>query len=153
MDIEKQTLVPNHDLWLLMGKIHHKRMLLRQRELNEYNIPTRQLYMLQLIRDLGSKTTISEIAKTVEREVESISRQLVSMEKDGLIKRTRVSPKSRLLKIELTEKGIKLAKISGKSKAMDKIISVLNTEEQQILYSLLNRMLIAINEYASENNT
>jgi DNA-binding MarR family transcriptional regulator len=153
MDIEKQTLVPNHDLWLLMGKIHHKRMLLRQKELKEYNIPTRQLYMLQLIRDLGLKTTISEIAKTVEREVESISRQLVSMEKDGLIKRTRVSPKSRLLKIELTEKGIKLAKISGKSKAMDKIISVLNTEEQQKLYSLLNRMLIAINEYASENNT
>ena len=153
MDIEKQTLVPNHDLWLLMGKIHHKRMLLRQKELKEYNIPTRQLYMLQAIRDLGSKTTISEIAKTVEREVESISRQLVSMEKDGLIKRTRVSPKSRLLKIELTEKGIKLAKISGKSKAMDKIISVLNTEEQQKLYSLLYRMLIAINEYSSENNT
>ena len=153
MDIEKQTLVPNHDLWLLMGKIHHKRMLLRQKELKEYNIPTRQLYMLQAIRDLGSKTTISEIAKTVEREVESISRQMVSMEKDGLIKRTRVSPKSRLLKIELTEKGIKLAKISGKSKAMDKIISVLNTEEQQKLYSLLYRMLIAINEYSSENNT
>jgi DNA-binding MarR family transcriptional regulator len=153
MDMEKQTLVSNHDLWLLMGKIHHKRILLRQRELNEYNIPTRQLYMLQLIRDLGLKTTISEIAKTVEREVESISRQMVSMEKDGLITRTRVSPKSRLLKIELTEKGSQLAKISGKSKAMDKIISVLNTEEQQILYSLLNRMLIAINEYASENNT
>ena len=151
--MEKQTLVPNHDLWLLMGKIHHKRILLRQRELNEYNIPTRQLYMLQLIRDLGLKTTISEIAKTVEREVESISRQMVSMEKDGLITRTRVSPKSRLLKIELTEKGSQLAKISGKSKAMDKIISVLNTEEQQKLYSLLYRMLIAINEYSSENNT
>jgi len=151
--MEKQTLVPNHDLWLLMGKIHHKRILLRQRELNEYNIPTRQLFMLQIIRDLGSKATISEMAKTVEREVESISRQMVSMEKDGLIKRTRVSPKSRLLKIELTERGIKLAKISGKSKAMDKIISVLNTEEQQKLYSLLYRMLIAINEYSSENNT
>ena len=151
--MEKQTLVPNHDLWLLMGKVHHKRMLLRQRELNEYNIPSRQLYMLHLIRDLGSKTTIAEMAKTVEREVESISRQMVSMEKDGLIKRTRVSPKSRLLKIELTEKGSQLAKISGKSKAMDKIISVLNTEEQQKLYSLLYRMLIAINEYSSENNT
>jgi len=145
--MEKQTLVPNYDLWLLMGKIHHKRMLVRQRELNDYNIPTRQLYMLHLIRDLGSKTTISEMAKTVEREVESVSRQMVSMEKDGLIKRTRVSPKSRLLKIELTEKGTKLAEISGKSKAMDKILSVLNTEEQQQLHSLLYRMLIAINEY------
>ena len=153
MDMEKQTLVSNHDLWLLMGKIHHKRILLRQRELNEYNIPTRQLYMLQAIKDLGSKTTISEMAKTVEREVESISRQMVTMEKDGLITRTRATPKSRLLKIELTEKGIELAKISGKSKTMDKIIAVLNTEERQILYSLLDRMLTAINEYSSENNT
>jgi DNA-binding MarR family transcriptional regulator len=150
--MEKQALVPNQDLWLLMGKIHHKRILLRQRELSVYNIPTRQLYMLHLIRDLGSKTTIAEIARTVERKVDVISRQMVSMEKDGLIKRTKAVPKSRLLKIELTERGLELAKISGKSAAMDKIISVLGTEERQQLYSLLNRMLIAINEYNSENN-
>ena len=47
--MEKQTLFSNHDLWLLMGKIHHKRILLRQNELRDYNIPTRQLYMLHLI--------------------------------------------------------------------------------------------------------
>jgi DNA-binding MarR family transcriptional regulator len=151
--MEKKVLVPNQDLWLLMGKIHHKRILLRQRELSEYNIPTRQLYMLHLIRDLGSKTTISEIAKTVERQVDVISRQMISMEKDGLIKRTKAASKSRLLKIELTEKGRNLAKISGKSAAMDKIISVLGTDERQQLYSLLNRMLIAINQYDAENDT
>ena len=151
--MEKQALGPNPDLWLLMGKIHHKRILLRQRELSMYNIPTRQLYMLHLIRDFGSKTTIAEIAKTVERKVDVISRQMVSMEKDGLVIRTKAAPKSRLLKIELTEKGRNLANISGKSAAMDKIISVLGTEERQQLYSLLNRMLIAINEYNSENNT
>ncbi len=151
--MEKKALAPNQDLWLLMGKIHHKRILLRQRELSEYNIPTRQLYMLHLIRDLGSKTTISEIAKTVERQVDVISRQMISMEKDGLIKRTKAASKSRLLKIELTEKGRNLAKISGKSAAMDKIISVLDTDERQQLYSLLNRMLIAINQYDAENHT
>ena len=146
-------MVPNPDLWLLMGKIHHKRILLRQRELSEYNIPTRQLYMLHLIRDLGSKTTIGEIAKTVERKVDVISRQMVSMEKDGLVKRTKATSKSRLLKIELTEKGRNLAKISGKSAALDKIMSVLGTEEHQQSYSLLNRLLIAINESSSENKT
>ena len=150
--MEKQTLFSNHDLWLLMGKIHHKRILLRQNELRDYNIPTRQLYMLHLIRDLGSKTTISEIAKTVERKVDVISRQLANMEREGLIKRTKATPKSRLLKIELTDKGRDLAKISGKSKIMDKIISVLNTEERQQLYSLLNRMLTEINKYPSDNN-
>jgi DNA-binding MarR family transcriptional regulator len=151
--MEKQPLVSNHDLWLLMGKIHHKRILLRQRELNEYNIPTRQLYMLHLIEDLGSKTTISEIAKTVERKVDVISRQLISMEEDGLIKRTKAGPGSRLLKIELTEKGRNLAKISGKSETMDQIMSVLKTEERQQLYSLLNRMLTEINKYPADNSS
>jgi DNA-binding MarR family transcriptional regulator len=78
---------------------------------------------------------------------------MVSMEKDGLVIRTKAVAKSRLLKIELTEKGRNLANISGKSAAMDKIISVLGDEERQQLYSLLNRMLIAINEYNSENDT
>ena len=149
--MENKALFSNHDLWLLMGKIHHKRILLRQRELSEYNIPTRQLYMLHLIRDLGSQTTISEIAKIVERKTDVISRQMISMEKDGLIKRTKAAPKSRLLKIELTDKGIELAKISGKSKVMDKIISVLKPEERQQLYSLLNRMLVELNKYPSES--
>ena len=149
--MENKALFSNHDLWLLMGKIHHKRILLRQRELSEYNIPTRQLYMLHLIRDLGAKTTISEIAKIVERKSDVISRQMISMEKDGLIKRTKAAPKSRLLKIELTDKGIELAKISGKSKVMDKIISVLKPEERQQLYSLLNRMLVELNKYPSES--
>jgi DNA-binding MarR family transcriptional regulator len=147
--MENKALFSNHDLWLLMGKIHHKRILLRQRELSEYNIPTRQLYMLHLIRDLGAKTTISEIAKIVERKSDVISRQMISMEKDGLITRTKAAPKSRLLKIELTEKGSELAKISGKSKVMDKIISVLKPEERQQLYSLLNRMLVELNKYPS----
>ena len=107
--------------------------------------------MLHLIRDLGAKTTISEIAKIVERKSDVISRQMISMEKDGLIKRTKAAPKSRLLKIELTDKGIELAKISGKSKVMDKIISVLKPEERQQLYSLLNRMLVELNKYPSES--
>ena len=72
--------------------------------------------------------------------------------RDGLIKRTKATPKSRLLKIELTDKGRNLAKISGKSETMDKIISVLKTEERQQLYSLLNRMLTEINKYPSDNN-
>jgi len=145
--MEKQTLVPNHDLWLLMGKIHHKRILLRQRELNEYNIPTRQLYMLQAIRDLGSKTTISEIAKTVEREVESISRQLVSMEKDGLIKRIKNTPKSNLLRLELTERGLEMVKVARESESISAILSFLTAEERQQMESILNRILTRVEKY------
>jgi len=72
-------------LWLLLGKIHHKRMLVRQRELSPYNIPTRQLRMLSIIHDLGTKATLSAIAEKVERKVSVISQQTQNMEKYGLI--------------------------------------------------------------------
>ena len=145
--MEKQGLASNPDLWLLMGKIHHKRVLVRQREIGKYHIPTRQLFVLRLIQELGAKATLSEIAKRVERKVDVISRQTVMMENDGLIKRTRVGAKTRLLKIELTEKGLELVKFSGKSKVMDEIISVLNQDEHQQLYTLLSKILVKLNEY------
>ena len=148
--MEKQASDLNRSTWLLMGKVHHKRMLIRQRELSQYNIPTRQLYILRIIQELGSKATLSEIAKKVERRVDVISRQAVIMEKDGLIKRTKTGPKTRLLRIELTKKGLDLAQISGKSKAMDEIISVLNVEERQKLQSFLNKLLIKMNQYTPE---
>jgi DNA-binding MarR family transcriptional regulator len=70
------------------------------------------------------------------------------MEKYGLIKRVKDTPRSRLLKIELTAKGLNMIKIDRKSKAMEEIMSVLNTEERNQLHSLLDRLLIKLNEYS-----
>ena len=38
-------------LWLLIGKVHHKRMLVKQRELKPYDIPIRHLRLLATIQD------------------------------------------------------------------------------------------------------
>ena len=133
-----------------MGEIHHKRVLVRQRELSEYNIPVRQLYILHVIQRLGSKAMVSKIAKMVERKVDVISRQAVRMEKDGLIKRTTAGPKTRGIILKLTEKSLDLVKISGKSKSMEEIMSVLSLEERQQLHSLLNRILAKLNQYSPE---
>ena len=135
-------------LWLLLGKIHHKRMLVRQKELSPYNIPPRQLRMLSIIHDLGTKVTLSAIAEKVERKVSVISQQTKNMEKYGLIKRVKDTPRSRLLKIELTGKGLGMIKFDRKSEAMDEIMSVLNEEERNQLHSLLDRLLTKLNEYS-----
>jgi DNA-binding MarR family transcriptional regulator len=135
-------------LWLLLGKIHHKRMLVRQKELSPYNIPPRQLRMLSIIHDLGTKVTLSAIAEKVERKVSVISQQTKNMEKYGLIKRVKDTPRSRLLKIELTAKGLGMIKFDRKSEAMDEIMSVLNEEERNQLHSLLDRLLTKLNEYS-----
>ena len=137
-------------LWLLLGKIHHKRMLVRQRELSPYNITTRELRLLSIIQELRSKATLSAIAGKVERAVTVICGQTMDMEKYGLIKRVKDNPRSRLLRMELTKKGLDSIKINRKANAMEEIMAVLNAEERRQLHSLFDKLLIKLNEYPSD---
>jgi DNA-binding MarR family transcriptional regulator len=83
----------------------------------------------------------------VEREIHVISRQAVGMEKEGLIKRAKKSPKSKLLRLELTEKGLEMARVSRQSEAIDAIFSSLSAQQRQQLESILNTITAKIEEY------
>ena len=87
--MQKQTLSEsNFDLWLLIGRVNHEIMLLRQKELDLHHVPVRQTLFLYTLDSLGSQATLAEVAKVMERKIGVISKQANIMEKDGLIKRT-----------------------------------------------------------------
>ena len=149
--MENQALLDlNFKMWLLFSDLHHKMVAVRQSELNQYNITTRQLRILRVIEGLGANARISEIAKLLERKVDVVSRQTVMLEKDGLIKRVQDKPKSRLLRLELTDKGKKLLNKIHRSKGMNEVISVLTEQERQQIYAALNRVLNKLNEYSAK---
>jgi len=105
--MKKTTLAQsNFDLWTLIGRLNHTIVQLRRKELSPYQIPVRQLYVLRTIRALGANATLSEVARQVERETHVISKQAIRMEKDGLIKRTKNTPKSNLFKVGINRKGL-----------------------------------------------
>ena len=142
-DMKKTTLAKsNFELWTLIGRVNHTILQLRQQELSSYKIPVRQLYVLRIIQALGENATLSEVAKQVERETHVISKQAIRMEKDGLIKRTKNTPKSNILHLELTEKGLGMAKMSLESKSLKKLFSSLSAEERRQIESILNKILI-----------
>lgn len=141
----------NFALWHLIGSVHHSLLLPRQKELNQYHLPARQAYVLRIIQELGPKPTLSELAKKVERTVHVISRQTAKMEKDGLIKRIKDTPKSNLLRIELTEQGLEMTRVSRQSKSIDAIFSSLSGEERQQLESILNKILAEIKNILSSD--
>jgi len=85
--------------------------------------------------------TLTQVAKSVDRKVHVISKQAVSMERDGLIRRIKNTPKTNLLKLELTDKGIEVIKIARQSNTIDSIFSFLSAEERQQIESVLNRIL------------
>jgi DNA-binding MarR family transcriptional regulator len=133
-------------LWTLIGDVHHKMFWLRQKELSPLGITASQLRILRVIECLGLKASIAELAKTVNRKVDVISRQTMILEKDGFSKRTKYRPKSRLFKISLTGKSIELLKIAKSSNGMKEVLSVLTMEERQQLELSLNRLSTKLNE-------
>ena len=141
----------NSDLkvWISIADLHHKMFWLRQKELNPLGITASQLRVLRLIEELGSKATISAIAKALNRKVDVISRQTVMLEKDGFIERSKGKSKSRLLAISLTKKSIELLKIAKHSDAMRECLTVLTRKERQQFDLILNRLSTKLNEYTS----
>jgi DNA-binding MarR family transcriptional regulator len=126
----------------LISKIDHAIYYLRQKELNPYDIAPQQLYVLHVINALGSKATAYTIASDIDREVNVVNRLMLKLEKDGLIKRIKNKPKSKLLSVTLTEKGLKMIKISPKSKVINKRLSFLSSDEREQMENMLEKILI-----------
>jgi DNA-binding MarR family transcriptional regulator len=147
---EKDTYNVDLTVWKAIGDLHHKMLWLRQKELSRYNITARQLHVLEVIESLGSKATISTVAKAVSRNIDVISRQTMIMEEDGLINRTKEKPKSRLLTFKLTEKSLELLKIGKHSDAMRGVLLVLTKDERRQLELILKRLSIKLNGYTSK---
>jgi DNA-binding MarR family transcriptional regulator len=146
--MENQKLMDlNFDIWILIADLHHKMVMVRRNELIKYKISTRQLHVIRLIDTLGEKARLSEIANKVQRKPDVIARQAMSMEKDGLIRRIKDTPKSRLLRLELTDAGREMLKINHYSQGMNDALSMLSVKERHELHSVLSRMSTKLKEY------
>jgi DNA-binding MarR family transcriptional regulator len=88
----------------------------------------------------------------VERNLDVISRQAIMMERDGIITRIRDKPKSRLLRLELTEKGKELLRTIHSSQGMNEVLSVLSKKERQQMSSALKKVLTKLNKYSAEEH-
>ena len=134
-------------LWLLFGQARHLTLRVRQKELLQYGITPRQAGLLWVIPTLGKSATSAEIARCVGREAHTISSNLNTMERHGIIERVRDLDKKNLVRIALTKKGKQLAKKAQKIESVIKIMSTLSEQDCQRLKSILDKMRdAAINE-------
>jgi len=125
---------------LLVSRVAHSLTLIKQKELAKYHIAPRQHYVLHIINALGDKATAPEVARIVHREVNVIARLVVNLENDGFIKRVKNKPKSNLLSLKLTKKGMDLIKINPMSPSVDRVLSTLSREEYEQMDSTLMKI-------------
>ena len=133
----------------LIERVRHLMFWARQKELAPFFVSPRQAYVLFILYNLGHKATLVELSKYTNRGISAISTQLTRMENDGLVKKVQESPKSHLLKFELTEKGINVEKRSNDMLSDKAIMSVLSEEERQQLISILSKLKNQAEKYLS----
>lgn len=125
----------------LISRVYHSMTLIKQQELNKFQIAPRQLYVLHIIHELGEKATVPEVARTVDREINVIGKMVVNLERDGLIERIKNNPKSNLLHLKLTKRGVKMIKVSITSKSIDDILLTIPNEEYKQMDMTLTKIL------------
>lgn len=128
-------------LWLLLARTRHTLSRAREMELAPYEIHPSQALMLILIKTLGGKVKLGELKKHVYRESHSVSEQISRMEKQGLVRKIKESPRKARFKIELTAEGQKVYKYAIKQEVIHNIMSVLTKEQRNQLKICLNLLL------------
>ena len=127
----------------LIGKVRHYMNRARQKELRPIDISPRQATILFILNSLGRKSTLTELSKHSDRQINTLSQQITRMEKNGLVRKVRETPKSALISFELTEKGTEIYNKSVETSSVEQIMSVLTEEERQQLISLLKKIAAA----------
>ena len=100
-----------------------------------------------ILRDLGRKSTLNELANYTERGVNTLSEQMTKMENYGLVSKTRETPKSTLLSFGLTKKGLEVCNYSCEMRTDEEIMSVLSEEERKQLISMLEKLISKAEKY------
>lgn len=139
--ILEQTISQNSSFYCryLINEARHFLLQARKKDLSQYHVTPEQIQIILVIYTLH-KTTLAELAKLTNRTTNTLSNKMIKMEKDGLVKKTRETPKSTLLSFELTEKGYSVFD-KGKDKVTEEIMSVLSEEERQQLISILRNII------------
>jgi len=96
--------------------------------------------VLFIVDSIGDEATPAEISRWLLRKSHSVSGLLDRMEKDRLITKTKNLHKKNLVRVTITEKGRKALALSLKRESINNTLSILSKEEQEQLYSSLEKV-------------
>lgn len=138
----EESLSANQDLrlWVLLGQTRDIIRKAIRKELEQFNVTSRQAAVLLVIQANAERVTPAEISRQLFREPHTISAVLKRMEKQGLLTRHKDLSKKNLIRVALTEEGRKLYSITSKRKSIHKIFSCLSEEEVRQLSSCLEKL-------------
>lgn len=142
-----------YDLWLLLGQARHLAYLARQRSLTECGVTPRQAAILYVIARIGDAATPAEIARWTGREDHTISSNLNTMLKNGLILKEKHPERKNWIRVTITDQGRQAMECSLQLKVVTSVMSTLSVEERAQFKSLLVKIRQAAAEELNQMET
>jgi DNA-binding MarR family transcriptional regulator len=112
----------------------------RESELRKYGITPEQAITLIMLQTMGKEATPTKVASWLFREPNSALTQLRRMQKMELIKMTSDKNNKHLIRIQITEKGLKAYNNDIKYSNASDAYEVLSPTERQQLLSILHKV-------------
>jgi DNA-binding MarR family transcriptional regulator len=123
-------------LWVLLAQTKDAILRARERDYARYGISNERRAILYVIQSKGGHAAPVDIARSLFRELHSITEMLRRMETDGLISRHKGSGRSKV-EVRLTDKAQDVLAQSLHNETDKRIFSVLPKEDRERLASFL----------------
>jgi DNA-binding MarR family transcriptional regulator len=138
-----ESLVDNEDLKLLITLHSTTDVLLKLREdeLSQLGVTSRQLAVLTAVQGIGHTSTPLKIARWLDRQPHGISTLVDRMVKVGLVTKTNDLDRKNLVRIGLTAKGKEILDQTRDSGRLQNAMSSLTPDEKQQIMKLLNKLI------------
>ena len=130
----------DYKLALLLLQTRDAMQRLREKELSQYDVSTRQSSVLFSIQALGDRARPTELAYRMFREYHTIDVILKRMEKDGLVTKVKDQHGKNSVRIARTVKGKRIYQQSTKRESLHQVMSCLSDIEREQLWTCLEKL-------------
>jgi DNA-binding MarR family transcriptional regulator len=133
---------PDKRTWILLRQIHNLVTKCEDRVFSEYGITTEQHAVLMAIKHIDGPVRPTDVARWLDRSVNSVSMITDRMVKAGLVKRVRDRKDRRVVFLNVTsraEKAYVLASVAG-WKLIEEILSPLSDKDKRTLIRQLETL-------------
>ena len=129
------------DIWVTLVHTNDAISRLRQRELKPYHISAEQTGVLSILRSAHDSLTPAEISRRLIRDPSSVTVILNRMVAKGLIKKAKDKIRKNLVRVTMTDKGVRLYNQILNKMCIYELFSALPDEHCAQLKTHLNTLL------------
>ena len=136
----------DYDLWRLFSSAHQALSYASEKQLRGYGFSHEIAAVLSAIYLLGNDIMPIDLARLMRRKPQTITGILRRMETKGLIKKTRDPNKKNIIRLSLTEKGLRAYQQASLVDVYHKVFGTLQADKRRTLIDILNEIKASIPE-------